>query len=189
MKKSLGSLGKSRKKEGGFTLIELLIVILIIGILATLTVGVVRIAQRKAAIAKASSVVGTLNQALQMYHEENGYLPGRESEAGENVISEVVRALWGTYAKISEKDIGVIDVEGEPPRPATREELDDPEVPKVIVDPWGWEYIARENESKEKKEPWMRNKNFMDVYSRGPNERDDTFELVTGRENDDIGNW
>jgi len=182
----------SRKAVGrkrGFTLIELLIVILIIGVLAGLTVRVVKVAQRKAAVAKAASMVRALNDGLQMYHEEKGYLPGRNEPAGTNVISEVIAEIRGSYARINEEDLGVIDAEDEPPRPATREEIDDPDVPKVVIDPWGWSYIAHENESKEKKEPWMRNKDFIDIYSMGPNEKDDTFELVEGAANDDIGNW
>ena len=183
-----------RWRDSGFTLIELLIVILIIGILAGLTVGVVNIARRKGDDAKARSMVNALDQGLELYKSNNGYLPGRGSPADpfdpeSNVISEVLEELRPEYAKISESDLGVMDAYDEPPKPATKAEIDDPDIPKVIIDPWGWSFIARENESKDKKREWMRNKEFMDVYSWGPNGADDTIEPTEGRPNDDVGNW
>jgi general secretion pathway protein G len=179
--------------RSGFTLIELLIVILIIGILAGLTVGVVKIARRKGDHAQARSMVSALDQGLQMYESDNGYLPGRGPAVDPysedaNVISDVVEAMREGYARISESDLYVLDVDGLP-REATKEEIDDPAIPKLIMDPWGNAYIARENASKEKKEPWMHNKEFVDVYSMGPDGEDDTIEMVEGKDNDDIGNW
>jgi len=182
---------KGFRTGAGFTLIELLIVIMIIAILAGLIVSAVGFAKRRAAIAKATSMVKTLSQALDLYKSDHGYLPGRDApsdplEPDSNVISEVVRAVRPQYAKISEKDLGVIEMEDEPPRPATKEEIDDPDVDLVIIDPWG---ASRENDSKEKKEDWMHNKDFMDIYSIGPNGKDDTANMVQGKDNDDIGNW
>ncbi len=179
--------------RSGFTLIELLIVILIIGILAGLTVGVVKIAQKKADHASASSMVNALNSGLKMFESDNGFLPGRDAPTDpydemSNVIAEVVAVMREGYAEIKDRDLCVIDADGYP-REATMDELDDRDIDKVIIDPWGSIYIARENQSKEKKEPWMRRKDFMDIYSKGPNERDDTAEMIEGGDNDDIGNW
>jgi prepilin-type N-terminal cleavage/methylation domain-containing protein len=185
-----------RRRSRGFTLIELLIVILIIGILAGLTVGVVGIAKRKGDTARATAMIKALDSGLELYKSNFGYLPGRGSPADPysedaNVIDELVEELRGEYAKISESDLGVYDSNDpeEPPRPATKEEIEDKNIPKVIIDPWGWSYIALENESKPKKHEWMHNKDFMDVYTMGENQRDDTLFPEEGRTNDDIGNW
>jgi prepilin-type N-terminal cleavage/methylation domain-containing protein len=179
----------------GFTLIELLIVILIIGILASLTVSIVNIAKKKAALARATAMVRAIGDGLDLYKSDKGSLPGRGSPADpedfeSNVIADVVAALRaGNYARISERDFGIVVDPGQPPVPATKEQVEDSDQLKVVVDPWGWSYIARENESKEKKEDWMHNKDGMDVYSMGPNMTDDTIPMVEGPSNDDIGNW
>lgn len=183
-----------QRRGSGFTLIELLIVILIIGILAGLTVGVVGVAKRKGQEARAISMIKALDSGLELYRNVYGYLPGRDSPADpdqedSNVISELVAQLRGEYAKISESDLGVYDADEDRPRPATKEEIEDTNLDKVIIDPWGSSFIARENESKEKKQPWMRNKDGMDVYSLGPNQEDDTIYPEEERTNDDIGNW
>ena len=104
------------------------------------------------------------------------------------MIGRLVQELHGKYVKINAEDLGVIDGSGKP-RQATAEELADPAIPKIVVDPWGESYIARENESREKKRTWMRNRNGMDIYSKGPNRRDDTLGEAKGPEDDDIGNW
>ena len=181
-------------RGSGFTLIELLIVILIIGILAGLIVSAVGIAKRKADEARARTMIKAFDSGLEMYKSNFGYLPGRGSpsdpyDPDANVIGELITELRGDYVKISQGDIGIYEAEGEQPRPAEKAEIEDDSLDKVVIDPWGWSYVARENESKEKKQDWMRNKDFMDIYSWGENQLDDTMEPVEGQSDDDLGNW
>ncbi len=183
---------EQRRRGFGFTLIELLVVIFIIGALSALTMPYLSRGQGETNKARAVAMVRALDLGLEMFYDEHGFMPGREAPAGaegeeSNVISQVVAALNGAYMRISEKDLAVM--EDGTPRPPTRRELDDTAVPKVILDPWGAPYVARENKSRERKEPWMRNKDFMDVYSTGRNMIDDTLLMTPAAENDDIGNW
>jgi type II secretory pathway pseudopilin PulG len=175
-------------------LIELLIVILIIGILASLIVRGVSSALRKAEITRARALIEALDKGVTLYRDDRGAYPGRGAPADpedpeSNVIAAVVKVVVPKYCKINEADLGVWDEGDTMPRPATKEELDDPDVPKVVIDPWSQSIVARENDSKEKKRDWMHNDDGMDIYSLGPNTKDDTIELLEGKDNDDIGNW
>ena len=58
-----------------------------------------------------------------------------------------------------------------------------------MIDPWGESYVVRENQSKEKKQDWMHNRDGVDIYSTGPNMEDDTYDPIEDSESDDIGNW
>lgn len=138
--------------------------------------------------------VGMCNNGLKMYLTMQEKLPGEGSpvnpaDPASNVISQVYKALCGKYVDFSEKTIGVIDPATGKARQATLQEINDATINKVILDEWGQSLIARENRSKKEKAPHMRNKDFMDLYSVGPNGVDDTVLMKTGQDNDDIGNW
>ena len=185
-----------KARYDGFTLIELLIVILIIGVLAGIVVKSIVPVRQKAAEAVARSMIDTLNNGLEQYNSEYGYLPGRNAPSDpydeeSNVIVDVLDELLRCrLVKINEKDMGVWDEGVERYRSATKEEIDDDDIDKVLIDPWAFAYVARENDSKEKKQPWMHNKDFIDIYSCGINNEDDTIEMKSKDEgNDDIGNW
>lgn len=65
----------SLKKQKGFTLVELLIVIIIIGILATLVIVTFTGVQAKARDSKRQTDVGALDSHLEAFFAENGYYP------------------------------------------------------------------------------------------------------------------
>ncbi len=60
-----------KKREAGFTLVELMVVIVIIGLLATVVVVNVMPSQDKAMSTKASADIATLEQAMEMYRLDN----------------------------------------------------------------------------------------------------------------------
>ena len=66
-----GNDGEERKSEQGFTLVELLVVIVIIGLLATIVAINVIPAGDQAAVEKAKADIATLEQAVEMYRLDN----------------------------------------------------------------------------------------------------------------------
>lgn len=66
---------KLRKSEAGFTLIELMVVILIIGLLATIVVQNLRSATDKAKRVKAQADVAQIKSGLDRYYLDNGSYP------------------------------------------------------------------------------------------------------------------
>jgi general secretion pathway protein G len=67
-----------RKGQDGFTLIELMVVILIIGLLATIVVQSLRGATDKAKKTKAQADIAELRTALDRYYLDNGNYPTTE---------------------------------------------------------------------------------------------------------------
>lgn len=67
-----------RQSEPGFTLIELMVVILIIGLLATIVVQNLRGATDKAKRIKAQADISALKTALDRYYLDNGSYPATD---------------------------------------------------------------------------------------------------------------
>ena len=65
-----------RRGERGFTLVELMVVIVIIGLLATVVMINVLPSQDKAMVTKARADIATLEQAMEMYRLDNLTYPG-----------------------------------------------------------------------------------------------------------------
>ena len=65
-----------RRGEEGFTLVELMVVIVIIGLLATVVMINVLPSQDKAMATKARADIATLEQAMEMYRLDNLSYPG-----------------------------------------------------------------------------------------------------------------
>jgi prepilin-type N-terminal cleavage/methylation domain-containing protein len=61
--------------KSGFTVVELLVVIVIIGILTTLTIGGARVLQDKAARSRAATEIAAIELALERYKIDNGDYP------------------------------------------------------------------------------------------------------------------
>src|SRR6267142_6380452 len=70
---------KSRRyNQDGFTLIEIMVVILILGLLATIVVQSLRGAADKAKRTKAQADLAELKTALDRYYLDNGYYPSTD---------------------------------------------------------------------------------------------------------------
>src|SRR6202022_2401016 len=69
---------KMRRSQGGFTLIELMVVILIIGLLATIVVQSLRGATDKAKRVKAEADISEIKTALDRYYLDVGSYPSSE---------------------------------------------------------------------------------------------------------------
>lgn len=81
-------------KKNGFTLIEMLIVIVIMGILTTITVAQFISAQRKARDVQRKGDVSALSKALEMYYNDYGEFP-RANVAGQILLKNGTVVAWG----------------------------------------------------------------------------------------------
>ena len=104
-----------RRAQDGFTLIELMVVILIIGLLATIVVQNLRSATDKAKRVKAQADISQLKSALDRYYLDAGSYPTTEQ---------------GLAALIAAPSAG-----NDPPDWAG------PYIEKIPPDPWGHQYF------------------------------------------------
>ncbi|KZE34865.1 pilin [Crenobacter luteus] len=72
----------NKHRTQGFTLIELMIVVAIVGILAAMAVTAYQDYTRRAYLAEAMGVAGSVKTALEEYHAANGVWPTTASAAG-----------------------------------------------------------------------------------------------------------
>jgi general secretion pathway protein G len=88
-----------RSAEHGFTLIELMVVLVILGLLATIVIINVLPAQDKAMTAKAKADVALLDQGLEMYKLNNLTYPDSGNGLSALVVKKVIKILpndpWG----------------------------------------------------------------------------------------------
>jgi len=76
---------RARTREEGFTLVEMMVVIVIIGLLATIVIINVMPAADRAAVTKARADIATLEQAVDMYRIDNLRYP--TTEEGLNALT------------------------------------------------------------------------------------------------------
>ena len=85
--------------EGGFTLVELMVVIVIIGLLATVVVINVMPAQDTARVKKAEADIALLEQAAEMYRLSKLNYPtsseGLQALVGEGFVKRLPEDPWG----------------------------------------------------------------------------------------------
>ena len=74
------------KNRKGFTLIELIIVIVIIGILASISVPIYRGYTRRAMAAEGRSLVGSLSKAEKIYYAEHTKFNAQAGTANDTVL-------------------------------------------------------------------------------------------------------
>ena len=88
-----------RSAEHGFTLVELMVVILIIGLLATVVIINVMPATDKAASTKARADIATLEQSVEMYRLNNLSYPsgedGLQTLVRERLVKRLPKDPWG----------------------------------------------------------------------------------------------
>ncbi|MEA3053080.1 MAG: ral secretion pathway protein [Sphingomonadales bacterium] len=91
--------GFRRDDEGGFTLVELMVVIVIIGLLATVVIINVLPATDKAAKTKAKADVATLEQGVEMYRLNKLRYPnaaeGLQAVSSEGYVKRLPKDPWG----------------------------------------------------------------------------------------------
>ncbi|HZO82901.1 MAG TPA: type II secretion system major pseudopilin GspG [Candidatus Binataceae bacterium] len=107
---------RRRRLKEGFTLIEIMVVILILGLLATIVVQSLRGATDKAKRTKAQADLAELKTALDRYYLDNGYYP--TSDQG---LQALVQAPTGGRIPANYEEGGYIE--------------------KLPVDPWGNAYF------------------------------------------------
>ena len=79
--------------ERGFTLVEMMVVIVIIGLLATIVIINVMPAADRAAVTKARADISTLEQAVELYRLENARYPASEEGLQALVSGNHIRRL------------------------------------------------------------------------------------------------
>jgi general secretion pathway protein G len=88
-----------RDRESGFTLVELMVVIVIIGLLATVVVINVMPAQDTARVRKAEADIATLEQGVEMYRLNRMNYPaggdGLQALVSEGFIKRLPEDPWG----------------------------------------------------------------------------------------------
>jgi prepilin-type N-terminal cleavage/methylation domain-containing protein len=89
-------ISRSRGVRRAFTLIELLTVIAIIGILAAITLGVVKGVENRAAISRCRTELATLAQALEAYRKQYGDYP----QTGSSAVTIPVSAAAATASSV-----------------------------------------------------------------------------------------
>jgi general secretion pathway protein G len=92
-------LENERKREEGFSLVELMVVIVIIGLLATIVIINVMPAADRAAVTKARADIATLAQGIDMYRLDHLRYPtadeGLEALVSGNYIRRLPDDPWG----------------------------------------------------------------------------------------------
>jgi general secretion pathway protein G len=109
---------KMRRSQGGFTLIELMVVILIIGLLATIVVQSLRGATDKAKRVKAEADISEIKTALDRYYLDVGSYPTGDQ---------------GLQALVSAPNTGNVSQGGG--------DYQGPYLEKLPPDPWGNQYV------------------------------------------------
>jgi general secretion pathway protein G len=82
-----------RGHESGFTLVELMVVLVIIGLLATIVIINVMPAADRAATTKARADIATLEQGIEMYRLDNQRYPTSEEGLQALVAGQFIRRL------------------------------------------------------------------------------------------------
>jgi general secretion pathway protein G len=86
-----------RRNQDGFTLIEIMVVILILGLLATIVVQSLRGAADKAKKTKALADIGELKTALDRFYLDNGFYPTSDQGLQALVTAPTSGRIPGNY--------------------------------------------------------------------------------------------
>lgn len=171
--------------RAAFTLIELLTVIAIIGVLVSITIGIGRGVQERAAIGKAKAELAVLAAALEQYKLQYGDYPWTPAKKPDGYVGEhwdggvvLVNALCGNLGPKGEKlavkgrtfiDLAKFSLASEDP-----EKIPDPTDTKVVEnwfdDPWGkwiWYYYRKGPPSGSDPDTKWLSPSFL-LYSHGP---------------------
>jgi prepilin-type N-terminal cleavage/methylation domain-containing protein len=102
--------------KSAFTIIELMVVILIIGVLAAVTVPIIRARTSQAAWSEAAATAGSIRQALRAYFAENPLgataMTGNTVDAVQGILGFKGGDLTGRYFQAVNFTITAIDGNG-----------------------------------------------------------------------------
>lgn len=114
-----------KREEDGFTLVELMVVLVIIGLLATVVIVNVLPAQEKGLIQKAKVDIAQIDSALEMYKLNNLTFPtggeGLQALVTQGVIKKLPTDPWGrpyryanpgTHGAVDVSSLGADGIEG-----------------------------------------------------------------------------
>ncbi len=120
MEKRENQILESKKAQRGFSLIELMIVIVILGLLASMLVPKIMDRPNEARVTKAQMDMKALGSALKLYKLDTGRYPSTEQGLSALIKKPDTRPVPRNYRKGGYLDSAV-----------------------APVDPWGYEYIYR----------------------------------------------
>src|SRR3546814_5286703 len=92
-----------RSAEHGFTLVELMVVIVIIGLLATIVAINVIPATDTARVEKAKADIATIEQALEQYRLDNLSYPAGRSEEHTSELQSLMRISYAVFCLKNKK--------------------------------------------------------------------------------------
>ena len=93
MRRTLPGAIQRRRREDGFTLVELMVVLVIIGLLATIVIINVLPAADRAAVTKAHADIATLEQAIEMYRLDHQRYPTTAEGLQVLIAGQYIRRL------------------------------------------------------------------------------------------------
>ena len=178
----------------GFTLIEILVVISVIGILSTLSVGVATVAKARIKTSAAEAVIQRLELALSQYKNDFGCYPPTGNDPNDNSI--MIGCLTGDLNGDGKYTGDEGDIPANHPRWKKPYILIDKSFPVragKLMDPWDVPYRYWENQRECPRCPY--NPNMYLLYSCGPDNkategtRDETIDFGADYNRDNIINW
>lgn len=203
-------------RRTGFTLVELLMVVAIIAVLAGLLIPLIGYAKTAAKVAKCEAQLGTVKAALAVFKDANGFYPqtgfetvfvnpaagsskekyltvGQRSDV--NTVSGTKGALnsssWDSAASILLQALQTVDRDNFRDPNALRDPFTGGGTPKVIRYRPAKFYPLRPADS----ELWLidtedpPNPDSYQIWSAGPDGKDQYGERVDGKKSDDVTNW